>query len=94
MLISEKNMSIGRFSSQESNGVVRFSKKKTFFNETTFVFEGPIEIHVLITLGRKNDYSDQIRPISKSEKISLAVFCKSYYSMMVKHFLKKKSAKM
>jgi hypothetical protein len=90
----KKNWPKDRFSSQESNGVVGFQKKICFNGETTFFFEGPIETHVLITLGRKNDYSDQIRPISKSAKISLTVFCKDDYSMKIKDFLKKKSARM
>jgi hypothetical protein len=72
-----------------------FSQKEFFFSdETTFFLQGPIETHTLIKLGRKNTYSDQIRPISKSVKLSPTYFCNGDYSMKARHFLKKKSVKM
>ena len=74
--------------------VFDLSKRGNFSDETTFFLEGPIETHILTKLGRKNTYSDQIRPISKSVKLSPTYFCNGDYALKTRHFLKKKSIKM
>jgi len=69
-----------RLWSEESNGVVCLSKKEFFSDEITFVPSIPIESLVLIELGRKNSWSDQIRKVTEQTKVPTSHFCKHDYS--------------
>ena len=74
-------MSQDRFEGEESNGVICLSKKKTFSDETTFLLSTPLKSLVLIELGQKNSWSDQIKPITKWANMSTTHFCKHDYSL-------------
>lgn len=89
-----KKSAQGRFSSGEFDGVIGLSKRKFFSGETTFIPSVLSKFHILIELGRKTIYSDQIRNLTIWAKSSSMEFCNDDYSSKNNYFLKKKSAKM